>query len=265
MRLRVKVPTATLFALSAGIGFLLGCTYFHVNTISSTVSRWTKRYQQSHEQLYKDYLQRGNIKQLHAPNTFRDHKSILVSENEYLLRKAKILCFVMLKREKKIISYPFTPTMTQSWEAIRNTWGNRCSRLLYFSNLDIDDPILEVFKVNVFDMTSWSATYEAIMKIASLKLMEEFEWFLKVEEDTFVIMENLAYFLSIYNSSDPHYFGHPYSWWGTSYNAGGAGYVLSKAALRKVVKLLGSGHCESAYTAEDMNLGRYYLFHSNSI
>lgn len=258
MWLKFKVSTATLFIFSVGIGFLLGCTYFHVNTISSTVSKWTKRYQQSHEQLYKEHLINHNIKQLYISNTFRDSRSIIANENEYLMRKAKILCFVMLKKDKRIIRYPFTPTVTKSWEAIRNTWGDRCSRLVYFSNLNIDNPTIEVFKIKVFDMTSWSATYEAIMKIASLKLMEEYEWFLKVEEDTFVVMENLAYFLSIYNSSEPHYFGHPYSWWGTSYNAGGAGYVLSKAALRKVVKLIGSGHCESAYTAEDMNLGRYY-------
>ena len=53
----------------------------------------------------------------------------------------------------------------------------------------------------------------------------------------------------IYNV--PYYLGHPYSVWGSTYNSGGAGYVLSRAAVRKVLSMMSKGHCEMSYTAED--------------
>ena len=37
--------------------------------------------------------------------------------------------------------------------------------------------------------------------------MDEADWFLKADDDTFVVMENLRYMLQPYNSSLPMYFG----------------------------------------------------------
>ena len=45
---------------------------------------------------------------------------------------------------------------------------------------------------------------------------EEFEWFLKADDDTFVIVENLKYLLSNYSTNDPIHFGHHYKYMGVS-------------------------------------------------
>jgi glycoprotein-N-acetylgalactosamine 3-beta-galactosyltransferase len=37
---------------------------------------------------------------------------------------------------------------------------------------------------------------------------DDADWFMKVDDDTYVILENLRYFLRDYKSSDPVYFGH---------------------------------------------------------
>lgn len=77
-------------------------------------------------------------------------------------------------------------------------------------------------------------------------------------DDRFIVPENLRYFLSIYNTSDPLYFGHKFkAYIKNGYMQGGSGeicvdrydligsdfflivsgYVLSKESLRRFVKV----------------------------
>ncbi len=256
MRARLRKSSFVLFAFSVGIGAILGYVYLHVDLLVKPVSKMKQYFQVPHERYYVRHLLNNNIRQATTQHKNQDPSFILVNEGVYLRKSARILCFVMLKKEQTIIKFPYIPTKVKTWEAIRHTWGDRCSRLLFFTNEPIEDPSLEVFSLEGKDAQSWSAMRKALIKISSLGLQDKYNWFLKVEEDTFVIVENLAYFLSVFDHRAPQYFGHPYSLWGSDYNSGGAGYVLSQAALGKALKLISKGHCEDSYTAEDWNLGK---------
>ena len=65
---------------------------------------------------------------------------------------------------------------------------------------------------------------------------DEADWFLKSDDDSYIIMENLRSFLRSHNPLDPLQFGCkliqivP-----KGYMSGGAGYVLSKEALKRFV------------------------------
>ena len=71
--------------------------------------------------------------------------------------------------------------------------------------------------------------------IFSFLLQDEADWFLKTDDDTYIIVENLRHLLKDKNSSDPVYFGHKLRIDSVQQGifSGGAGYVLSKEALRR--------------------------------
>ena len=70
----------------------------------------------------------------------------------------------------------------------------------------------------------WSKTKGALTYIYENKLHEKFHWILKADDDTFVIMENLRFFLTNYSPTEPLYFGQiMQELFQNGYMTGGAG------------------------------------------
>ncbi|CAG9862134.1 unnamed protein product [Phyllotreta striolata] len=166
-----------------------------------------------------------------------------------LYNKVKVLCWVM--------------TAPKNHDAkakhIKATWGKRCNVLLFMSSQE--DKTLPAVALNVSEGRNnlWAKTKSAFEYVYR-KHFDDADWFMKADDDTYVVVENLRYMLRNADPQQPVYYGckfKPYVKQG--YMSGGAGYVLSKEALRRFVEeaIPNKKMCrKDPGGAEDVELGK---------
>ena len=98
---------------------------------------------------------------------------------------------------------------------VKNTWGSHCDKLLFMSTEE--DRELGAVKLQVEEGRQglWGKTKQGFKYVYD-NHFEEFEWFMKADDDTFVIVENLKYLLANYSTNDPIHFGHHFKYLGVS-------------------------------------------------
>jgi len=122
-------------------------------------------------------------------------------------------------------------------KAISETWGRHCNRVVYYggsSRTTLSG--VEIVGLNVSDTRSnlWGKT-KAAFHHAYKNFAHEADWFYKADDDTYAVMENMRKLLQPYSPANPIYFGSPFKLANTLYMSGGAGYVLSKKAVKLLV------------------------------
>ncbi|OWA53078.1 putative Glycoprotein-N-acetylgalactosamine 3-beta-galactosyltransferase 1 [Hypsibius exemplaris] len=139
-----------------------------------------------------------------------------------------------------------SPATRNKTIAVHDTWAKRCDGYVFISSEE--DAEFHVVNASLPEGRDylWGKTKFALGHIYN-NTLKDYDWFLKADDDTFVIMENLRRFLSNYSHADPLYFGCQFSpFTPQGYMSGGAGYVLSREAVRLFVEEgLAKGVCRT--------------------
>ena len=100
---------------------------------------------------------------------------------------------------------------------------------------DVDNSEFGSIKVteNIGKDYIWGKVREGF-KYAFRNHLDDFDWFLRVDDDSYVVMENLRYALSGFSPEQPLVFGRRFKDNEfSSYMHAGSGYALSRKALEK--------------------------------
>lgn len=172
--------------------------------------------------------------------------------SDKLFDEVKILCWVMISPENH---------RTRGVH-IKNTWGKRCNKLLFMSSED-DQEIGAIALPMIEKITHlWTKVRKAFQYIYDHdELINNYDWFLKADDDTYMIMENLRHMLYQYRPQTALYFGQRLIKKNTleGFMQGGA-YVLSRKAVQKFVKLYPK-HCrQKDGWPEDLFMGLIFYY-----
>ncbi|VDD97294.1 unnamed protein product [Enterobius vermicularis] len=166
-----------------------------------------------------------------------------------LYKNVRVFCWIMTS-----LNNTFTRAIH-----VNATWAPRCNKYVFITSEESSG--LPTVKLNATEGRKflWMKTKEAFKWIYNNEL-QNYDWFLKADDDTFVIVENLRFMLLAYSPDAPIYFGCKFKMYmKQGYMSGGAGYVLSREAVKRFVEdgLTDSHKCKASNTgAEDAEIGK---------
>ncbi|KAM9785531.1 glycoprotein-N-acetylgalactosamine 3-beta-galactosyltransferase 1-A [Neosynchiropus ocellatus] len=165
---------------------------------------------------------------------------------DVLHQKVRVLCWVM--------TGPYS--LKTKARHVRATWTRHCNVVVFMSSVeDPDFPAVGLGTKEGRDQLYWK-TIRAFHYVHRHHLNQA-DWFLKADDDTFVVVDNLRWLLSNHTPEEAVYFGKrfkPYAKQG--FMSGGAGYVLSREALRRFVEGFRTQVCTHTTPVEDLALGQ---------
>ncbi|XP_001191962.3 glycoprotein-N-acetylgalactosamine 3-beta-galactosyltransferase 1 [Strongylocentrotus purpuratus] len=176
------------------------------------------------------------------------------------LRKVRLLCWVLTSPK----------TLKTKATMVARTWAKKCSQTLFMSSQKSTSFPGNVIGLEVAEGRNalWNKTRMSLEYIYT-QHFNDADWFFKADDDTYVVVENLMAFLSRQDPSEPVFFGFSFNKTlpyfkvesrQMDYMSGGAGYAMSREALRRFVEVGlqdRTGQCPDSHLdwPEDLCLG----------
>ncbi|XP_063291046.1 glycoprotein-N-acetylgalactosamine 3-beta-galactosyltransferase 1-like [Pelobates fuscus] len=182
----------------------------------------------------------------HVPNFSHTRHTGNTSVTDDLFRKVRVLCWIMTGPKN----------IETKAKHVKYSWTRHCNVVLFMSSVKNETfPTVGLGTKEGRDQLYWK-TIRAFQYVHKHHF-DQAEWFLKADDDTYVVMDNLRWMLSKYTSDQPIYFGKrfkPFARQG--YMSGGAGYVLSKEGLKRFVDGFHTEDCKHTTHVEDVAIGQ---------
>ncbi|VDL24616.1 unnamed protein product [Hymenolepis diminuta] len=164
-----------------------------------------------------------------------------------------------LKKKVRVCALILTMPISKLTKAVhvKATWARRFNGYVFISSED--DPSLPSIRVVETESRAilWEKTRQAFM-YAKKNFLNDYDFFMKADDDSYVIVENLRFILSKMDPSVPFIMGRRFKKYvKQGYLSGGAGYVVSRAALKLIAEGMEKEvvDCQKRGGAEDVNLG----------
>ncbi|XP_060086150.1 glycoprotein-N-acetylgalactosamine 3-beta-galactosyltransferase 1-like [Ylistrum balloti] len=281
MRYFISGCTSQLFGLNLGFGvvtgmligfvvFSLSSIYhptinsfvFTIGSVEFTHNNRSLHFRSHTPQVTKEtgrtrkFGQKDNYRNDTIPTRSTTRNMVLADDSKFhhdddkvakeLRRNVRVLCMVMTN----------TKHLNTKATYVKQTWAKRCNKVLFISSeTNLTFPAVG-FNIPEGREHLTAKTMKAFKYIFENHFTDA-DWFIKIEDNSFVILENLRYFLSSYSPNDAVYFGHSFkSIVKQGFYCGGGGHVLSKEALRRLA-ISGSSYQSCQYGEDvDVELGK---------
>ncbi|TGZ62359.1 hypothetical protein CRM22_007484 [Opisthorchis felineus] len=141
------------------------------------------------------------------------------------------------KRSIKLLCWIATMPPNHETKAvhIKATWAPRCDRYMFMSSVNSKDlPSIAAVQTEGREFL-WEKTAFALNYVWT-HFGEEFDFFYKADDDTYALIDNMRLLLADHDPNIPALIGKVHKYViKQGYADGGAGYVMSRAALRLFV------------------------------
>ncbi|CAF0938788.1 unnamed protein product [Brachionus calyciflorus] len=135
---------------------------------------------------------------------------------------------------------------------VHDTWARRCTNYkfilkippnlvvknnqVYYNDIDVGIQSENILDPGIFNDTYRKLTDKVYKTLVYLVEKDNnYDWYLKADDDTYIFVDNLRKFLNDKNSSEPVTYGFDLNRIvEKGYHSGGAGYIMSKEALTRI-------------------------------
>ncbi|CAJ0931858.1 unnamed protein product, partial [Mesorhabditis belari] len=166
----------------------------------------------------------------------------ILLKNADAYRNTSLLCLI----------HTATPSHETRAHTILRTWAPRCDEFLFFTDSQMSPEIPHVYWPELHTRDhSWEKIRKVFNYVAE-KYPRKFDWYLRADDDAYIVVDNLRAFLSKHSPNVPHYFGYRWNYFSEQGYADGGAYVLSKPTVEAFNRVMKNNElCPDFHRAEE--------------
>ena len=200
--------------------------------------------------IYLEYSETSNSKSWsfkvlnNAPNRSTIIQQILnlSDQNSKIIKSQRIFCLILTTENN----------LKTKAKVVHETWASKCDNYTFISMIPGQAPSQERKEIkynNLFNLLKpkdflkdtygnlTSKIYAAFKDVYSHN--QNYDWFLKADDDTFIFIDNLRLFLKDKNQSESVTYGYNFKVLvKEGYHSGGGGYLLSQESMSRLANKL---------------------------